>query len=130
MHKKFFAHHFDLVTPDGKVTHRKKIDSNTLEVTVLIQEISQEFVGFQIDKNRIFFNLKSTLAQLGLHSNDLHIELTPKHNSATIDLRIYALNSLGKILLEHISIGAFIGKLFAADDRRCVRHTAYLSRMF
>lgn len=130
MHKKNFANHFDLVTPDGVVTDLKKIDNKNLELIVSIEEISSAFVGFQIDKSLVFFNLKSALAQLGLHSIDLECELSPRLKSATVKLRLHAINELGEVLLDLIPVGAYVGKLFAADDRRRVRDPFYLSRMF
>ena len=33
-------------------------------------------------------------------------------------------------MLDLLQVGAYIGKLFAADDRRRVRNPEYLSRMF
>ena len=61
-----FLHH-DLITPDGKVSSIKKIDEKRYEVVVNIDNISPSFLGFSIEKNRVFFNLKSTLAQLGVN---------------------------------------------------------------
>ena len=56
--------HYDLVTPDGKITQIKEIDKRRKHATVQIESISPAFVGFDIDKASITFNLKSTLAQL------------------------------------------------------------------
>ena len=60
-------HHYDLVTPDGKITQLKKIDEKKSLATVKIENISPAFIGYGIDKKLIFFNLKSTLAQLGIN---------------------------------------------------------------
>jgi hypothetical protein len=60
-------HQYDLATPDGAITDLTRLDDRTAHATVFIQNISPKFVGFQIDLQSIFFNIKSTLAQLGLN---------------------------------------------------------------
>jgi hypothetical protein len=76
--------HFDLVTPDGKIIGLKTIDEMTLEATVFIQNISPVFVGFRIDPSLVFFNIKSTLAQLGVDGVGIEYELDHKSHSAQV----------------------------------------------
>lgn len=122
--------HYDLVTPDGKVTDIKQIESGKKQATVVIESISPAFVGFEIEKSLVSFNLKSTLAQLGLHTVTNEIEFAKSHQSATVSLEIHAFGKLGVAILELLEVGTFLGKLFAADERRRVRDPDYLSRLF
>lgn len=122
--------HFDLVTPDGVITDLKRIDDNTVEVVVFIEKISPAFVGFDIDSENIFFNLKSALAQLGLNGTGKEYDIDPKNFCAQVRVELHAIGEIACELLKIISIGMHIGKLFAADERRRVRDPYYLSRMF
>lgn len=122
--------HFDLVTPDGKIIGLKTIDEKTLEAIVFIQNISPVFVGFQIDPSLVFFNIKSTLAQVGVDGVGIEYELDTKSHSAQVKVLIKGIGPLAVSMLQYIKVGANIGKLFAADDRRRVRDPEYLSRMF
>lgn len=119
------SEHFDLVTPDGTIT---EIKNN--QFTVEIENISPKFVGYEIPKELIIFNFKSTLAQLGLNATLLDLELRCNEHKACCHLQIDAIGSLPKLLFPLLTVGAYVGKLFAADDRRRVRDPEYLSRMF
>lgn len=120
----------DLVTPDGKVTELHKVDDRTLLAHVVIENINPNFVGFEIEPELVSFNLKSALAQIGLNGIGEHYELDPKARRARLLVRINALGPIAREMLTHIQLGALIGKLFAADERRRVRNPEYLSRMF
>ena len=122
--------HFDLVTPDGKIISLQRIDEKTLEAIVFIENISPVFVGFQIDQQLVFFNVKSTLAQVGVDGIGMEYKLDMKSRSAEVRVQLRAIGELAKEMLKYIAVGAEIGKLFAADDRRRVRDPEYLSRMF
>ncbi len=122
--------HYDLVTPDGVINSVKYLDENSAEITLTIQRISPAFVGYQIDLKHVFFNLKSTLGQLGLHSESLEFELSPKTHSARVRVRLIAIGPLAQKMLPLLQEGSYIGKLFAADERRRVRNPDYLLRMF
>ncbi len=130
MESYLFSDHFDLVTPDGAITQLKRLDPRTLEVQVAIKNISPAFVGFQLDKEKILFNLKSTLAQLGINGPLQEVELDRKSHTAQVKIHLVAIGSLAAQMLDLLQVGAYIGKLFAADDRRRVRDPEYLSRMF
>ncbi|MEC7838439.1 MAG: hypothetical protein VX777_00205 [Chlamydiota bacterium] len=121
---------FDLVTPDGKIISIDKLDENNVETIIFIENIAPIFVGFEIDQDKIFFNLKSTLAQLGLNGHGIEYELDPKSRSAQVKVHIRSHGEIGRLMLAQLRVGAYIGKLFAADDRRRVREPYYLSRMF
>jgi predicted Rossmann-fold nucleotide-binding protein len=124
------AEHYDLITPDGIVTSIQNMSDKTAIATVFIKNISQAFVGFQIEPSRVFFNIKSTLAQLGIDGIGQEYELDPKNHCAQIKVLITAHGSIAVEMLKYLTVGAFIGKLFAADERRRVRDPDYLSRMF
>jgi predicted Rossmann-fold nucleotide-binding protein len=121
---------YDLISPDGAITHLTHLSDSTAEAIVFIENISPVFVGFQIDPSRVFFNIKSTLAQLGLDGVKDSLELDPKSRSAQVKVFIKARGKIAREMLKFINVGAYIGKLFAADERRRVRDPDYLFRMF
>ncbi len=122
-------HHYDLVTPDGRIIALEKIDERRSIATVLIEQIFPEFVGYQIDASLISFNLKSTLAQIGLEGIAKDYHYNREKHSAEIQVELIAYGAVATAMLSLLSIGAYIGKLFAADDRRRVRDPDYLLRM-
>lgn len=121
---------YDLVSPDGAITNLTKIDSKSAQATVFIEKISPAFVGFKIPQDRVFFNVKSTLAQVGLDAIGVEYDIDQKNLCAQVKVLLQTHGSIGEELLRHIEVGAFIGKLFAADERRRVRDPDYLFRMF
>lgn len=130
MESYLFSDHYDLVTPDGKITsieHHSKTTSNAI---VTIENISPAFIGYKIDPELVTFNFKSTLAQLGLNAIGIDYHLDPKTHSAIVSLQLQAIGALAVEILPLLTEGAYIGKLFAADDRRRVRDPEYLLRMF
>lgn len=120
----------DLATRDGAITNLTFIDDTKAEATVFIQNISPNFVGFQIDPSCIFFNIKSTLAQLGVNGIGTAYELDAKNRCAQVKVALEAIGPIAVAMLKLLSVGAVIGKLFAADERRRVRDPDYLGRMF
>ncbi len=123
-------HHYDLVTPDGKITELYSIDAKRSMATVKIEDISPAFVGYEIDQKLITFNLKSTLAQVGLNGIGREFHFERKTNSAFVKVELVGIGHLGIAMLKLLTEGAYIGKLFAADERRRVRDPDYLMRMF
>jgi predicted Rossmann-fold nucleotide-binding protein len=121
---------YDLVTPDGYISAFQTIDETTADATVKIQNISPAFKGFEIDSRLVTFNVKSTLAQIGMDGIGQEYVLNEKDKSAQIKVRLKAYGKLAQLMLQNISVGSYIGKLFAADDRRKVRNPDYLQRMF
>ncbi len=122
--------HYDLATPDGAITNLKRLDEKTAEAVVFIKGIWPTFVGYQIEPQRVFFNIKSTLAQLGIDAKGIEFELDAKAGCAQVRVQFKAHGELARRMLELIQVGAYVGKLFAADERRRVRNPEYLSRMF
>ncbi|HEV8051361.1 MAG TPA: hypothetical protein VGP47_02620 [Parachlamydiaceae bacterium] len=121
---------YDLVSPDGAITNLVRIDSKSAEATVFIEKISPAFVGFNIPLDRVFFNVKSTLAQVGLDAIGLEYEIDKKNLCAQVKVLLQTHGIIAEEMLRYIQVGAFIGKLFAADERRRVRDPDYLFRMF
>lgn len=121
---------YDLITPDGFIHKIRTTDSESKEVVVRIENIPRNFVGFYINPSQIFFNLKSSLAQLGINGLHKHIELSYKLKIAEVHLLLIPIDPLGKIVLNYLKKGSFIGKLFAKDERRLVKNPDYLLRMF
>jgi predicted Rossmann-fold nucleotide-binding protein len=120
----------DLVTPDGFITKIQKVDELTYNATVFIEKISPVFVGFQIDPALVLFNIKSALAQLGVDGIGTEYHLDLARHCAEIQVQLKAYGEVGKEMLRLLRVGAYVGKLFAADERRRVRDPNYLSRMF
>lgn len=121
---------YDLVTQDGVITSINSLTDKTSEAIVFIDKISPAFVGFQIDPGSVFFNIKSTLAQLGIDGIGQSYELNEKNHCAQVKVLLNAIGDVAVAMLKHITVGAYIGKLFAADERRRVRDPDYLARMF
>src|SRR5690242_6578029 len=103
--------HFDLITPDRKIV---TLQEN--KAVVLIEGISPAFVVFDIDKSRIFFNLKSSLAQLGVDASLTGLSFNRSAGKAEAALTLFAICDLGKKMLSYLRPGMYIGKLFAADE--------------
>lgn len=121
---------YDLVTPDGRITTLTPINETLLEAVVFIENISPRFIGYQIDVNLVYFNLKSMLAQVGVDAACFGIEFDKPHASAQVKIQLRSIGPIGKEMLKYIQVGAYVGKLFAADDRRRVRDPDYIARMF
>ncbi|MBU6383428.1 MAG: hypothetical protein KGQ49_01310 [Verrucomicrobia bacterium] len=123
--------HYDLVTPDGRITQIGALfDRKKRLATVKIDEISPAFIGYEIDAKLITFNLKSVLAQLGLNAVCKEFHFERKFDAAYVKVELQGIGALGVAMLELLEVGSYIGKLFAADDRRRVRDPDYLMRMF
>lgn len=75
---------YDLVTPDGSITNLTHLSEKEAEALVFIEHIPQKFVGFQIEPENIFFNLKSTLAQVGLEGIGTAYQLDSKNHCAEV----------------------------------------------
>jgi predicted Rossmann-fold nucleotide-binding protein len=122
--------HYDLVTPDGAITDITLLSDIKAEAIVFIQNISPHFVGFQIEPQFVFFNIKSTLAQLGINGIGQNYELDFKNRCGQIKVWLEAIGPIAKAMLYNLQVGALIGRLFAADERRRVRDPDYIARMF
>lgn len=121
--------HYDLVTPDGFISEIKSHKMGRLAV-LKIEHISPAFVGFDLDKKSVTFNLKSTLAQLGIDAFCKSYSYEREHQLAHVEIELVSYGDLGKAMLDLLQVGAYIGKLFAADERRRVRDPDYLTRLF
>lgn len=122
--------HYDLASPDGKITELTPIDDRSAEAIIFIRNISPNFRGFEIDPEHVFFNIKSTVAQVGIDGVGIEYELDRKNCCAQVRVSLKAYGEYGTKLLPYLGVGAAIGKLFAADQQRRVRDPEYLSRMF
>lgn len=122
--------HYDLVTPDGRIEKWQDGGGKSREALVVIEAISPAFVGYDLDPNSLFFNLKSTLAQLGLNAVTKEISFDRMRSRAEVLVELVALDPLSFEMLNLLEEGSYIGKVFAADERRRVRDPNYLYRMF
>jgi predicted Rossmann-fold nucleotide-binding protein len=130
MPKNPFIHPYDLISPDGKIIALTHISSEELEAIVEIEDISSTFIGYQIDLSNIHFNIKSTMGQLGIDGFAEAFEFLPKFRKAQVKIRFKAFTYIGVKFLSFFTLGMYVGKLFAADDRRRVRKKEYLERLF
>lgn len=130
MESYLLSEHFDLVSPDGCIASYKQLDAATWEAIVFIEGISPAFRGFKINPGQVFFNLKSTLAQLGINGLGKEYIIDSKSRTAKIRVHLQGIGKLALAMLPLLGVGAYIGKLFAADDNRKVRDPEYLTRMF
>ncbi|HAZ15140.1 MAG: hypothetical protein A2Y28_01290 [Chlamydiae bacterium GWC2_50_10] len=130
MEQLFYSEFHDLITPDGAISSVKKKEDGSVEAVVTIANISPCFRGFFIDPSFVFFNFKSTLAQLGLNGIGEAYHLDKKNLSAEILVHIYGVGPIASKMIPLLTEGAYIGKLFAAEERRRVRDPDYLSRFF
>lgn len=121
---------YDLVTPDGLITNLERLDEKTLVATIFIENISSQFIGYETEEHQILFNIKSTLAQVGVDGIKQEVEFDHVRKCAEVKVHLKAIGSIGKQMLQYISLGAYVGKLFAANEKRRVRDPDYLARMF
>lgn len=126
----YFSDYHDLVSPDGKIISLDRVSPKSIRVLVFFDKISQFFVGFDLPTSQIIFNLKSTIAQLGVEARLQKIDLNKKLLAGEVLLELFAFDPLGEEFLKLLSVEAYIGKLFACDDRRRVKNPDYLSRLF
>lgn len=126
----YFSDHHDLVSPDGKIINLTKIDSKRVLAHILFEKISKTFVGFHLPASQVIFNLKSTIAQLGIEAVLQRIDINQKLLAAEAFVELVAMDSLGEEFLHLLNVEAYIGKLFACDERRRVKNPDYLSRLF
>ncbi len=120
----------DVTTLDGVTTSLKKISDELLEADVEFLHIQPWFIGFQIDKESIFFNGKSVLAQIGVNIVGREYEICPIKRQAKVRVEIRAIGAIAKAFLPLITLKTKLGKLFAKDDRRRVQNPDYIIRMF
>src|SRR5581483_3261840 len=93
-------YHYDLVTPDGKITHLSTIDKKRKLATVKIDQISPAFVGYEIEPELVAFNLKSTLAQLGIHAIGRELHYDQHHHNAHMQVELTAIGPLAQEILN------------------------------
>src|SRR5580692_10272888 len=100
--------HYDLATPDGYIKEIKRVTPQFAEAVVRIEKILPSFVGFQIDSDQVFFNIKSTLAQLGINGVGKEYYLDPNTASAEIKVELTALGKLAITMLGWLEKGSYI----------------------
>lgn len=126
----YFSDHHDLVSPDGKIITLSTVSPKASIAQVFFEGVSPFFVGFDLDPSCLIFNLKSTIAQLGVEARLQKVELNKQLHAAEAFVELFAFDPLGEEFLKLLGPEAFIGKLFACDDRRRVKNPDYLSRLF
>lgn len=120
----------DLVTPDGRITKLGRIGDNLALAHVRIENIAPNFVGYALESEKVFFNFKSILAQMGLNGVGQDLVFDRRHGVAEVKVEIATIGPLARQMLALLGEGAYIGKLFAQDERRKIYNPDYLRRMF
>jgi len=120
---------FDLISPDGVLRKIERYESHA-KCHITFEGIANNFVGFGCDPALTFFNLKSTLAQLGVDSRQIKLTLSPRQGRAEVECELYPYGHLAQKLIWLLQPGAHLGKLFTADPNRVVRNADYLNRTF
>jgi predicted Rossmann-fold nucleotide-binding protein len=121
---------YDLASPDGKLVEWVPLEGGNFRGRIEIVDISPHFVGFDLPKEKLQFNIKSTLAQLGVEGRLLSLDIQRGKRKAILEVDCFSVGAYGKKMLHLLGQGADIGKLFAPDERRKVRDPYYLDRMF
>ena len=120
----------DLTTPDGTLVSLVPLSETEWSGVVHILQISPFFVGFSLPKEKLFFNGKSALAQLGIDILGKNFSLHQQEAAAEVEVSIKAHGAIAKEFLRYLTPGTYIGKIFARDERRLVRNPDYITRMF
>ncbi|WP_407365567.1 LOG family protein [Chlamydia pecorum] len=120
----------DTISPDGYLySPLRKLSHDLYEGEVRIHKIPEYFLGFHLPQDCIQLNVKSSLAQLGVEAVLTHCELDKRHKEARLSVHFSSKDPVANAMLTLLQPGSFIGKLFAADDRRLVRLPRYLETM-
>src|SRR5689334_3532492 len=96
---------YDLITPDGRIVSIQHVDDRTAIAQVTIENIQPNFVGFELDSNFLLFNIKSTLAQLGVNGIGKKYELEKGSGIARIEVELKGIGPIGREMLTHLQVG-------------------------
>eukprot|EP00659_Diplonema_papillatum_P011167 gene11167-17171_t len=120
---------WDLVTNDGKVTSMDRTTNRrTMTCQVTIDNISPRFAGWD-PSFHVYFNLKSTLSQLGINGVGDDIVFRPTEGKATVRVTLTAVTPIGILMLDEIGGGTELGKLFCREPKRRVADPNYLKSL-
>lgn len=126
---RLFSPLHDSVTPDGYLSSSlKKQSEHSAEGVVTIESVPQRFLGFDNLENT-YFNIKSSLAQIGLDGKQLEIDADPTKGLILVRVLFTAYGKYAEKMLNLLDRGTYVGKMFCADSRRRVLTTYYLERM-
>jgi hypothetical protein len=121
---------FDLMTGDGRVTLIQRKGPREVSVTVVIDDIANQFQGFRSSTAVPQFILKSTLTQLGVNiAGAPEIEIDAIYSQASVTITLIATAPLGILTLDVLDVGTSIGKLVAFPDNRRVKTPEYVTRL-
>ncbi|MGR3973509.1 MAG: hypothetical protein QRY72_02920 [Candidatus Rhabdochlamydia sp.] len=113
---------YTFVSPDGCIETIVFKEEKKAQAKVSFFPIHPQFLGFHIPLSLTLFNEKTILAQLGIKTTLLSLELSSSHQTAVAWIEMIGLTPLAMTALALLSEGMFVGKLFAADDRkRCTK---------
>jgi predicted Rossmann-fold nucleotide-binding protein len=123
------ANSYDLTTPDGVITSVERVSRRQLRATVAFADVSVHFMGFNSGAEASF-NLKSSIAQLGINSTAEKITIDAAASTVSAVIVFDALTpTLSLMALEELVVGSRVGKVFATEFCRSVRGPDYIARL-
>lgn len=123
-----FTNPFDLATKDATIVELTRISRSQSKAVASIAVVHPKFRGLH-HSGECEFVLRSSITQLGVNATDIVVELDTEKRTATISFELVALSPLAVLMLDYISVGAFVGKLFAVEKNRIVRKLDYITRL-
>ncbi|CCW72264.1 unnamed protein product [Phytomonas sp. Hart1] len=119
---------YDLATKDAEITSCTRVDRKISQVVAVLNYIHPKFRGL-VKGVKCDFVLRSSITQLGVNADNVKISIDRTKNIATITLDLVAISPLAVLTLDHIAVGAFIGKIFAIERNRVVSNPEYITRL-
>lgn len=119
---------YDLATVDATITEYTRVSRSRVKAVAFVSNIHPKFRGL-VDAASCEFVLRSSITQLGVNAENTNITIEPAKLCATITLDLVALSPLAVLMLDYITVGAHVGKLFAAEKNRVVRSLEYVTRL-
>jgi predicted Rossmann-fold nucleotide-binding protein len=121
---------YDLSTADGAITACNRVSRQLLTATVCVANVHRNFSGWGVGPSAVQFVLKSSLTQLGVDAHNAKIQRMDKDSQTiVVDVDLVAINTLAILALDYLTVGAKIGRLFAAVQKRCIRTMEYVDRL-
>lgn len=119
---------FDLATRDGKIISKQRISRECMHVVVQVTDVAAKFRGL-VENACCAFILRSSITQLCVNAGNYDIRVNRQEKEITVHLDLLAFGPIGESMLDHIEIGAFIGRIFALEKNRVVREEDYVRRL-
>lgn len=119
---------YDLATGDAKVISKERVNRERLHVVALLTDVAAKFRGL-FGSTPCAFILRSSITQLNVNAENCDIRINHEKREIVVHLDLVSFGFVGECLLDHIEIGAFIGRIFALEKNRVVREKDYVLRL-